>query len=57
MSALHPTTPRFKDNAKAALANPNIQRAMGSAGGGFAKWVGQGARRDARIRRAPRPGP
>ena len=36
MSALNPTTPRFKANAKEALANPNIQAAMATAGGGFA---------------------
>ena len=32
MSVHNPTTPRFKQNAKAALANPNIQAAMGAAG-------------------------
>ncbi len=36
MSTHHPTTPQFKANARAALANPNIQRAMQTAGGGFA---------------------
>ena len=36
MSAFNPTTPRFKENVKDALANPNIQRAMREAGGGFA---------------------
>ena len=35
MSALHPTTPRFKANARAALDNPNIQSAMGAMGGGM----------------------
>jgi L-lactate dehydrogenase complex protein LldF len=34
-SAFAPTTPRFKDNARAALANPNIQRAMSHAQSGF----------------------
>ena len=33
MSALHPTTPRFKNNVKEALANQNIQSAMSTAGG------------------------
>jgi len=36
MSALNPTTPRFKANVREALANPNIQAAMSTAGGGFA---------------------
>lgn len=36
MSALHPTTPHFKQNARDALANPNMQKAMSTAGGGFA---------------------
>ena len=35
MSALHPTTPRFKQNARAALADPNIQAAMSHAQSGF----------------------
>ena len=35
MSAFHPTTPQFKENAKAALANQNIQRAMSHAQSGF----------------------
>ncbi|MEM7687199.1 MAG: LutB/LldF family L-lactate oxidation iron-sulfur protein, partial [Pseudomonadota bacterium] len=33
MSALNPTTPRFKENVKDALANQNIQSAMSTAGG------------------------
>ena len=37
MSALHPTTPRFKQNVREALANENVQRAMSTAGGGFSK--------------------
>ena len=36
MSVHAPTTPRFKQNAKEALANTNIQAAMGAAGN-FAK--------------------
>ena len=35
MSALNPTTPRFKQNAREALANRNIQAAMNTAGAGF----------------------
>jgi len=35
MSALHPTTPQFKQNARAALADPNIQAAMSHAQSGF----------------------
>ena len=45
MSALHPTTPRFKANAREALANPNIQSAMGQMGGGFS--VARAKARDA----------
>ena len=37
MSALHPTTPQFKQNVKRALSDANIQRAMSTAGGGFSK--------------------
>lgn len=33
MSTLHPTTPRFKQNVRDALANENIQSAMSTAGG------------------------
>ncbi|MEL7470990.1 MAG: LutB/LldF family L-lactate oxidation iron-sulfur protein [Pseudomonadota bacterium] len=33
MSSLNPTTPRFKENVKDALANQNIQSAMSTAGG------------------------
>ena len=36
MSAFSPTTPRFKENVREALANENIQTAMSTAGGGFA---------------------
>ena len=35
MSALHPTTTRFKQNVREALANANIQAAMNTAGAGF----------------------
>ncbi len=35
MSALHPTTPNFKQNARDALADPNIQAAMSHAQSGF----------------------
>ena len=35
MSAQNPSTPRFKQNAREALANENIQAAMRSAGSGF----------------------
>ena len=35
MSALHPTTPNFKQNAHDALADPNIQSAMSHAQSGF----------------------
>ena len=35
MTAHAPTSHRFKQNAHAALADPNIQRAMGAAQGGF----------------------
>ena len=45
MSALNPTTPRFKANAREALANPNIQSAMGQMGGGFS--VARAKARDA----------
>jgi hypothetical protein len=34
MSAFNPTTPQFKQNARDALANPNIQRAMSHAQSG-----------------------
>ena len=36
MSHANPTTPRFKQNAREALDNANIQAAMSTAGGGFA---------------------
>lgn len=32
---MQPTSHAFKDNAKAALANPDLQRALKNAGGGF----------------------
>ena len=35
MSASHPTTPRFKQNVREALANENIQAAMSTTGSGF----------------------
>ena len=35
MSAAAPTTPRFKQNAREALADPNLQAAMGGAQSGF----------------------
>ena len=35
MSAVTPTTPRFKENARAALVDPNIQAAMSHAQSGF----------------------
>ena len=35
MSHANPTTPRFKQNAREALVNPNIQRAMSHAQSGF----------------------
>ncbi len=35
MSAAHPTTPRFKQNVREALANENIQAAMSTYGSGF----------------------
>ncbi len=35
MSALHPTTPRFRQNSREALADPQLQAAMNTVGTGF----------------------
>ncbi|MGF1500723.1 MAG: lactate utilization protein B [Paracoccaceae bacterium] len=37
MTVHQPTTPRFKENARAALANRNLQSAMSGGAGGFVK--------------------